>query len=179
MNDSVLLRLAIMYTTLSLVSVGGAPTIIPDLHRQVVDVYGWMTDRKFAETFALAQLAPGPNLNVTSLIGWQVAGIAGLLVSTVSIILPASALAFGVGRVWKRLETSHWFPSFKAALPPVVLGLMAASGFVTATVAVQNWAGAVFAAGAAVFTATTKRNPLWAIAVATIFAILAARLGIV
>ncbi len=49
-----------------------------------------MSDRQFAENFALAQTAPGPNIMVVSLIGWRVAGVAGLLVSTAAIIVPSS-----------------------------------------------------------------------------------------
>ncbi len=179
MNESILLRLIVMYATLSLASVGGAPSIVPDLHRQVVDVLGWMSDRQFAETFALAQLAPGPNMMVTSLIGWRVAGLAGLLVSTLAIILPSSTLAFVFGRLYHRFAEAEWFPTFKAGLPPVVLGLMAASGFVTATVAVHDVLGGLLAAGAAVFATLSRRNPLWAIAVAALASIVASRLGIV
>ena len=177
MSDSVLLKLVLLFASLSLVSVGGAPSILPELHRQVVDVFGWMNDRKFAETFALAQTAPGPNMMVVSLIGWRVAGLIGLLVSTLAIILPSSLLAFGFGRLYHRFADAHWFPTFKAGLPPVVLGLLAASGFVTATAAVHNVLGGLLAIGAALYSGFSRRNPLWALAAAVAISVVAGRFG--
>ena len=85
---------------LSLVSIGGINVLLPEIRRQVVDVHGWMTDAAFAHTFAIASAAPGPNVIVVSLIGWQVAGWAGLLVATLAIM--PSRLDTTPGVPWKR-----------------------------------------------------------------------------
>src|SRR5258706_13600256 len=63
------------FSLLSLIAVGGAITVIPEMHRSVVEVHGWMSGAQFADLFALAQAAPGPNILVVSLIGWKVAGL--------------------------------------------------------------------------------------------------------
>jgi hypothetical protein len=70
----ILAELARTFALLSLVSIGGINVLLPEIRRQVVDVHGWMTDAAFAHTFAIASAAPGPNVIVVSLIGWQVAG---------------------------------------------------------------------------------------------------------
>jgi chromate transporter len=62
---------------------------LPELHRQVVIAYGWMTSDRFTDLFALAQGAPGPNLLVITLIGWDVAGLPGAIAATVAICTPA------------------------------------------------------------------------------------------
>ena len=59
MNVEVLLQLIAMLAPLSLVAVGGALTIMPEIHRQVVEVYGWLSSAEFAELFTVAQTAPG------------------------------------------------------------------------------------------------------------------------
>ena len=59
--------------------------------RVVVDVQGWMTSGEFADLFALAQLAPGPNAMFVSLVGWKVAGLAGALVATGKVGAEVSA----------------------------------------------------------------------------------------
>lgn len=178
MSDSILIRLVLLFASLSLVSVGGAPSILPELQRQVVDVFGWMDNRKFVETFALAQTAPGPNMMVVSLIGWRVAGFVGLLVSTLAIIMPSSLLAFAFGRLYHRFSEAHWFPTFRAGLPPVVLGLLAASGVVTAMAAVHNALGGVIAVLAAFYACFSRRNPLWALAAGVAASVCAHRLGV-
>ena len=68
------------FVWLSLLQFGGTNTVVPEMHRQAVDIYHWMDSQTFANLFALAQLAPGPNVMIVSLVGWQVAGIAGLSV---------------------------------------------------------------------------------------------------
>ena len=45
-----LLTLQLLF--LSSVAVGGFITVIPDLHRFVVDAHGWMNDRTFVTLFA-------------------------------------------------------------------------------------------------------------------------------
>jgi chromate transporter len=178
-TDALLVRLLILFGGLSLVSVGGAPTILPELHRQVVDVHGWLSDRQFAESFALAQTAPGPNIMIISLVGWRVAGVAGLLVSTLALIVPSSLLALVAGRLYHRFAHADWFPAFKAGLPPVVLGLLAASGVVTGRAAVHNMLGIGIAACAALFSAFTRRNPLWALAAGALIGVLGRRIGLI
>ena len=69
---------------MSLFAVGGALSAIPEMHRIAVDVNHWMSDRQFADMVAIAQLSPGPNVLVVTLIGFHVAGVAGGLVATLA-----------------------------------------------------------------------------------------------
>ena len=69
------------FLTTALFAIGGASSLIPEFHRQIVDVYRLMNDAQFASAVALAQLAPGPNMLISSLVGWRVAGFAGAMVA--------------------------------------------------------------------------------------------------
>src|SRR5262249_32579435 len=77
MNDSPLFSLFGYFALLSLFAVGGANAAIPEMHRIAVEVMQWMTDRQFADSFAIAQVSPGPNIIIVTLIGYHVAGLAG------------------------------------------------------------------------------------------------------
>ncbi len=79
---------------MSLFAVGGANSAIPEMHRVAVDVHHWMTDKQFADVFAIAQLSPGPNVLIVTLIGYAVAGIGGALVATLAMCVPTAVLAF-------------------------------------------------------------------------------------
>ena len=58
---------------LSLISFGGIPSVLPDIHSLVVVTKGWATDREFADFYAIAQAMPGlPMILMMSLIGWKV-----------------------------------------------------------------------------------------------------------
>ena len=97
-----LLALALQFAGLSLVAFGGANAVIPEIHRQAVDVHHWMTDQDFASLFAIAQAAPGPNFLVSTLVGWKAAGLLGALVATAAMCAPSCLLTFWVAKVWDR-----------------------------------------------------------------------------
>ena len=80
-DSGTLLTLASFFAVLSLFAIGGGNSAVPEMHRFSVDVQHWLTDRQFADTFALAQLTPGPNLIIVTLIGYHVAGVLGALVA--------------------------------------------------------------------------------------------------
>ena len=160
----VLIQLAITFAAISLVAIGGANAVVPEIHRRVVDVFGWMTDSTFATVFALSQVAPGPNVLIVSLVGWQVAGLAGLAVATLAMLLPSGVLALTVSRVLARHESSRTVKIIKTGLVPVTIGLIAASGLVMARASYTGIAALVITVGAVVFTVMTERNPLWALA---------------
>lgn len=94
MTFGLLLQIARVFAVISLVSIGGANAVLPEIHRQVVDVQGWMNDATFTNIFAISHAAPGPNIIMVSLIGWHLAGISGLLAATFAIMIPSCSLAF-------------------------------------------------------------------------------------
>ena len=94
--------LAATFGVMSLFAVGGANAAIPEMHRIAVEVQHWMTDKQFADLFAIAQLSPGPNVLIVSLIGYTVAGVAGALVATLSMCVPTAVLAYYVSRLLAR-----------------------------------------------------------------------------
>jgi len=133
MNTSVLLQLILIIAPLSLVAVGGANTIIPELNRQTVGGHGWLTNEEFAAVYAIAQMSPGPNAMVVSLIGWRVAGWVGAVVAAIAVVLPSSILAYAAYRLGRRDSVKPWLMRIQRGLAPIAVGLMVASGFIVAT----------------------------------------------
>jgi chromate transporter len=156
-----LVSIALAFGWLSLFAVGGAAAAIPEIHRIAVDLNHWMTDTQFADAFAIAQLSPGPNVLIVSLVGYQVAGIAGALVATLAMCVPTAALAYTVSRLLTRAGDSPWPALVQAALVPLSIGLMAASGLVLAFAADGSIAAVVLTLAAAVLAAATSLNPVW------------------
>ena len=62
MKLDTLVTLALHFSLLSFLAIGGAISALPEMHRQAVDVSHWMTDRQFIELVAIAQAAPVPAL---------------------------------------------------------------------------------------------------------------------
>lgn len=161
MTDSPLATLFVHFATLSLFAVGGANAAMPEMHRIAVETMGWMSDKQFADMFAISQMSPGPNVIIVTLIGFHVAGLAGAAVATVAMCGPSCVLAFFVARVWERFSQARWRIAVQAGLVPVSLGLIAASAFVLASAADHTVVAGLVTAAAAFVGFATRLNPLW------------------
>ena len=153
--------LVLTFGLMSLFAVGGANAAIPEMHRVAVDVQHWLTDQQFADIYAISQLSPGPNVLIVTLIGYSAAGIAGALVATLAMCVPTAVLAYYVSRWLRRSSDARWPALIQAALVPLSIGLMGASGFVLARTSDRTLAAALVTAGAAVLASVTRLNPFW------------------
>jgi chromate transporter len=146
---------------MSLFAVGGANSAVPEMHRIAVDVRHWMSDTQFADIFAISQLSPGPNVLIVTLIGYSVAGVAGALAATLAMCGPTAILAYYVSRLLQRSSHSRWAAIIQAALVPLSIGLMGASGLILALTSDRSWLAALVTAAAAVLGFATRLNPVW------------------
>ncbi len=166
MIPPVLLELALQFLVLSLLSIGGANAIIPEIHLRAVDIHHWMTDADFSQMFALSQAAPGPNVLIVSLIGWKVAGIAGALVAIVSMCGPSSLLTYQVAHYWDRFREAPLRIAIQRALAPVTVGLVLSSGYVLTRTTDHAWPAYAVTAATLVLALATDIHPLWMLAAA-------------
>lgn len=162
---NVLFTMAWTFGLMSLLAIGGANSTIPEMHRVAVEVRHWMTDAQFADMFAIAQLSPGPNVLIVTLIGYHVAGIAGALVATFAMCGPSAVFAYFVSNMLARSSQSRWPAILQAALVPISIGLMCASGLILTLTSDRSWIAAVLTMGAAVVALMTRVNPLWVLVV--------------
>jgi len=146
---------------MSLFAVGGANSAIPEMHRIAVDVQHWMSDKQFADVFAISQMSPGPNVLIVTLIGYSVAGVAGALAATLAMCGPTAILAYYVSRLLQRSSHSRWPSVIQAALVPLSIGLMAASALVVAQAADRSWVALLLTLAVAALAYGTRLNPLW------------------
>ena len=172
-----LFQIACTFAMISLVSIGGVNAILPEIRRQVVDNHAWMSDAAFANAFAIAQVAPGPNSIMVSLIGWQLAELAGLLVATLAIVGPSCTLAYFAARAFERWSENRWVAIAREGLVPVALGLVLASGVSMMRIADHDALTVATSIATAAFVVFSRRNPLWALAAGTAASIFALHLA--
>ncbi|ARP81533.1 chromate transporter [Bordetella genomosp. 8] len=158
---TILIQLAVLFTQLSLIAFGGGNTILPEMQRQVVDVHHWMTAENFTALFALAQAAPGPNLMIVPMIGWHIAGLPGMLVSSFAKFVPSSLVVIIVMRLWDRFKDKPWRAVAQAGIFPVTVGLLAASATLITEASVDGWLLGAIAAAVALLGWRTRLHPLW------------------
>ena len=165
-NGALLFELALQFVALSFIAFGGANAVLPEIHRQSVELRHWMSDAEFARLFAIAQAAPGPNVMISTLVGWKVAGIPGALVATLAMCAPTCLVTYHVSKVWDRHHQSRWRRAIGEGLAPVTVGLVLASGWLLARGADLQWKLAAVTLAAAGVACATKLNPLWCLGAA-------------
>jgi len=167
-NLDLLWEIAWRFGSLSLLAIGGVNAILPELHRMVVDVEGWMTSAQFADLFALGQLAPGPNAMVVSLFGWKVAGVPGAFVATIASCGPSSLLCYFAMRHWERMGDARLRAVVQRALAPIAIGLILSSGYTLARAADTTLGATALTAAGAAAIAFMRINPIWVLAIAAL-----------
>ena len=159
---TLLLQILVTFGVLSLVAVGGANAVLPEMHRQLVDLRGWLDDATFSQLYALAQAAPGPNILVASVMGWRIGGWGGMAMATVGMLLPAAVLAWIMAGLVQRLRGAPWLKPAQGGLVPIAVGLLLAAGLVMAEASSQfGLLPLVVVAVSSVFVWRTNYSPLW------------------
>jgi chromate transporter len=144
------LALLVHYMSLSLLCVGGAITTAPDMHRFLVQEKGWLTDPQFSASISIAQAAPGPNVLFTALMGWNVGlnagslwtALLGMVLCLGGIMLPSSLVVYFSSQWSHRNRDLRAVRAFKQGMAPLVIALLAATGWILTTgngYGLQNW----------------------------------------
>jgi chromate transporter len=152
---------------LSLLQIGGALAIAPDLHRLVVERLALLTDAQFAASVAIAQASPGPNTLYVAVLGFQAAGLAGAVATQAAVLLPSSILAVVVGRWGSARPQLRAVLAFKAGMAPITIALLAATSWIIVAEA-PGWRHVLLAAAAAFAIWRTRVHILWLMAAGAI-----------
>lgn len=163
-----LTALALHFALLSLMAIGGVSSILPDMQRYVVEANHWLSDRQFADAYALGQAAPGPNMMFVTLLGWQLSGWAGAIVATLAIIFPPIVLTLGITHLHANNPDAPLGRAIRGGLGPIAIGLTLSSGWILAQSADHSWRTALLTLLTIVLMLRTKLNPVWLIAAGAI-----------
>jgi chromate transporter len=153
-------QLAALFGQLSVLAVGGIAPVLPEMQRQVVQVHGYMDRATFAALYGLAQAAPGPNMLVSTLVGWKVAGVPGGIAATVGLIGPSSVLTYVTAELWHRFRDHRWRRLVQAGLVPVTVGLVCAGAALLAESTTTNWVTIAITLTASIVLVLTRVHPL-------------------
>ena len=160
------------YLTLSLLSVGGAITTAPDMHRFLVDQQHWLTDAQFNASIAIAQAAPGPNVLFVALLGWNVGlnaggmltGLLGVLLSLTGILIPSTVLTYAAAQWGHRNRELRAVRAFKQGMAPIVVALLIATGWILASAngsSLKDWPVWLVTMVTALIVWRTRTHLLW------------------
>jgi chromate transporter len=108
-----------------LLTFGGAFTVIPFLQQSSVDVHHWLTDSQFVDGLAMSGVLPAPLIIFSTFVGYVAGGLAGALVMTLGIFLPAFVLPIFFHRQLVAVAQNVRLHPFLLGVAAGVIGLIA------------------------------------------------------
>ncbi|MBM0105184.1 chromate efflux transporter [Steroidobacter sp. S1-65] len=128
-----------------LLTFGGAYTVIPFLQRDAVSQGAWMSNAQFMDGIALSGLLPAPLIIFSTFVGYAGGGLAGAIVMTVAIFLPAFVLPILIHEPLDRLLHDTRIRDFLDGITAAVVGLIAGTAVALLMAAVKDaYTAAVF-----------------------------------
>lgn len=129
------------YLLMSLLSIGGAITTLPEMHRYLVTEHQWLNETQFNASVALAQAAPGPNVLYIALLAWNIGINSGsmttalfsVVVAMTGVLIPSSTLTYWVAGWLRRNTNLRAVQAFKQGLAPIVIALLITTGWIMAS----------------------------------------------
>ena len=161
---TVLLSLFLKLSAFSLVAFGGINALLPVLFDLSVTQEQWINSQTFADYFAIAQAAPGPNLKTVTLIGWHVSGVIGAVVATLAIAWPSSIMIFFLQRYIRAMQNPRKQKAIQFAAGALAVGLVLASAWQIALQINQSYAAHFLTIMTIVIALFTRWHPLYLIA---------------
>jgi chromate transporter len=153
------MHLAWTFALLSILAVGGGTAVLPEMQTILAHQFG-IDHTQFVHIYSIGQLAPGPNMLMVLVIGYQIAGLIGAGVVLLSFFLPSSLMCFYMGRLWNRFGESPWRRTIQNALEPISIGLMCSGVYAVAKASVVSSITLALALVTLYLILRTKINPV-------------------
>lgn len=161
---SVLLSLFLKLSAFSLIAFGGVNALLPSLLDLSVNQEHWIDLQTFADYFAIAQAAPGPNFMTVTLVGWHVYGVLGALIATFAIAWPSSILVFFLQRWVMGMSDQQKKKTIQYAAAALAIGLVLSSAWQIALQINHSIAAYALTLATIGLTVFTRWHPLYLIA---------------
>jgi len=172
------LTLFVHFLMLSLMSLGGAISTTSEMQRYLVERQGWLSQAQFADSVALAQASPGPNVLFVALLGWNIglntgsmaAALSGVAISMIGIMLPSTVFTYQVAQWAHRNRELRAVRAFKQGMAPLVIAMLLSTAWLLASGGgkggehADNWPLWLLSAASCIVIWRTRLHLLWMLA---------------
>ncbi len=123
-----LAEVALLFLRLGVTAFGGPAAHVAMMEAELVQKRKWLTKERFLDLFGVASLIPGPSSSELAVfIGYERAGLPGLVVAGVCFVLPAALITAAIAELYVR---AHEIPRVAGVLwgiKPVVIAIVASA----------------------------------------------------
>ncbi len=159
--DHRLIKLGLFFLKVGSLLFGSGMVLFAFIQRDVVERFGWLTQRQLVDAIAVGQMTPGPVLSSATFIGFVVAGLPGALVATLSVFLPSFIIVALVGPWIPRLRRSAAALAFLRGVNAAVVALILSVAIALLRTAVVDTATALIMAGATIVLWRFQPETFW------------------
>ena len=108
---------------------GGGFVIVTLMKQKFVDKLHWLDEGEMLDMTALAQSSPGAiAVNAAILVGWRMAGFAGMLTAVVATILPPMVILSAISYCYQAFESNRYvalaLKGMQAGVAAVILSVV-------------------------------------------------------
>jgi len=156
-----LLNLFRSFLKIGTFAIGGGYAMLPLVRETVLKKERWVSEEKFFELMTLAQGAPGIfAVNLSILIGFELAGLRGALAAMAGAVLPAFASVTLIAAVLTRYLNQPTVNAFFQGAIPAVAGIIAATVWQMGKEGIRSLAGLLFGLLALILIVGLRVNPI-------------------
>lgn len=112
------------WLSIGIQSFGGGAATLYLIRRTAVEQHGWLSNEEFTRDWGICQIAPGINLvGLTILIGWRVAGITGVVLALLGLLLPSVPITVALTAAYAGVQQLPIIQSALHGVVPATVGL--------------------------------------------------------
>jgi len=143
---------------------GSGYVLIAFLRADLVERWGWLTDRQLLDAVAIGQVTPGPLFTTATFIGYLLGGWLGAVASTIGIFLPAFVFVALSSPFVQQLRASRSLAALLDGIALASIGLMLAVVVGLFRQVIGDGATATLLVVSLLALATRRLDPTWLIA---------------
>jgi chromate transporter len=140
---------------------GSGYVLLALIRADLVERWHWLTESQLLDAIAVGQVTPGPVFTTATFIGYMLGGIAGAVVATLGIFLPAFFFVAVSGPLIPRIRRSKIAGAFLDGVNAASLALMAVVTYQLGRAALVDIATVALAVLSAVILLCFRANSAW------------------
>ena len=118
------------WTRLGFISFGGPAGQIAIMHRELVERYRWISERRFLHALNYCMLLPGPEAQqLATYIGWMMHGVRGGIAAGGLFVLPSLFILIALSWVYVRFGTVPAVAAVLHGVKPAVVAIVLAAAW--------------------------------------------------
>lgn len=127
------IQLLLTFLKIGTISFGGGYGMVAVLFDEILSK-GWMSSQELTDMIAVSESTPGPiAVNMATFVGSKQAGLAGGLIATFGVVLPAFIIILLISTLLNNLMKYKGVQAFLNGIRPCVVGLIVSTAVIMLT----------------------------------------------